>query len=604
MRTPIESVATGLPCCLEHVQATERSFFDAQRPHRAPVCEPTDMQPPAAAPTSVRWREVLVVAAVCIALAVVLRAPLSLNLWAVPLDPNTPLHAIAARQVAGLGSPTVLDMIDPPNGIPVRIVAWPMVLLAAPFVGTLGALPAVNLATTLLVALQGLGVACTARALRIGFRGQLLGAVAGISAPLILHAQSLGRPENLAFPAFALIAIGSQRSGMQSRVALGALGLLAAAFSSPYQAVPAGLLVLALYGFSGWRPRRAPRPWAEIGIIVALAALPTVLYFIGAAAGDAGESAFTTSPPESTAAAVTGFGELTWPRAMAHGRPVYGLDWSTRWDDLFVGQARFGPNFGVRTASQVSWLGHLLLALGLVGAWKHRHRGGIPPLVLASLAAVLFALGPDLRMWSERPWNIPLPWAGVQLLPGLDALVATSRFLSGTVFALCVAAAALADHWPRRWWLLASAGLIFDGAWRTPRVWPVPAADTPFFDVARTLPPGPVALWPPIDTIPAQNHELAAAIVERHVHMLSLDRETPADWARRLSKQQVASFVNIASLDANGLFTKDGHGVPQEVQDEQARRMLVRDETCVANICWRPFRLESFATEAIPDGER
>ncbi|HCH66371.1 MAG TPA: hypothetical protein DFR83_26440, partial [Deltaproteobacteria bacterium] len=282
------------------------------------------MQPLPAASTSVRWREVFVLAATCIALAVALRAPLSLHLWAVPLDPNTPLHAIAARQIAGLGSPTVLDMIDPPSGIPVRIVAWPMVLLAAPFVGTLGALPAVNLATTLLVALQGLGVSLTARALRIGFWGQLMGAVAGISAPLVLHAQSLGRPENLAFPAFAMIAIGSQRTGSVSRIALGTMGLLAAAFSSPYQAVPAGLLVLALYGFSGWKPQRTKRHWWEISVIVLLAAVPTVLYFIGAAAGDAGESAFTTSPPESTAAAVTGFGELTWPRAMAHGRPVYG----------------------------------------------------------------------------------------------------------------------------------------------------------------------------------------------------------------------------------------------------------------------------------------
>ena len=557
------------------------------------MCDSTGMPTPPAASSPSRWRELAILAVVCLGISVVLRAPLSVHLSAVPLDPNTPLHAIAARQVASLGSFTVLDMIDPPNGIPVRIVAWPMVLLAAPFVGTLGALPAVNLATTLLVALQGLGVALTARALRVGMPGQLLGAIAGVSAPLILHAQSLGRPENLAFPAFALIVIGSQRVTGASRVALGTLGLLGAAFSSPYQAVPAGLMVLALYGFSGWRLQRRPQVWLEIGAIVALAAVPTVLYFIGAAAGDAGESAFTTSPPESTAAAVTGFGELTWPRAMAHGRPVFGLDWSTRWGDLQVGEARFGADFGVRTASQISWLGHLLLALGLTGAWKHRRHPIIPPLVIAALAAVLFALGPDLRMWSERSWNLSLPWAWIQLLPGVDALVATSRFLSGTVFALCIGAALLADRLPRRWYLAALVGLVVDGAWRTPRVWPVPAAYSPFVDVVAELPPGPVALWPPIDTIPAQNHELAAAIVNRPVHMLSLDRETPADWARRLSGQNVGSFVNIASLDARGLFTKDGHGVPQEIRDERARRMLVREETCNGNICWRPFRLET-----------
>ena len=550
------------------------------------------MDAPTPIPTST-WRHTAVLVVGCVLLAVLLRAPLSVSLDAVPLDPNTPLHAIAARQIAGFGSPTVLAMIDPPTGVPVRIVAWPMVLLAAPFVGLLGSLAAVNIATTLLLALQGLAVAWAARVWGIGPWGQRFGAVAGISAPVVLHAQSLGRPENLAFPAFALLVVAAAQAHLGRRVALGALGLLVAAFSSPYQAVPAGILLITLLGFSGWRPQRRARPWLEVAGIALAAGIPTVVYFIGAAAGDAGEAAFTTSPPEASAAAVTGFGELTWPRAMAHGRPVYSLDVAARLADFRVGVAQFGPEWGVRSASQVSWLGHVLLGLGLVGAWKLRHKRFVPPLVLMGVAAVVCALGPDLRMWSERPWNIPLPWALAASLPGLDALVATSRFLSGTVFALCIGAAALVDRWPRRGWMVAVVAVLVDGAWRTPRVWPVPAAHTRFTEVVAQLPPGPVAFWPPIDTIPAQNHELAAAIADRHVHMLSLERETPPDWVRRLSQQGVASFVNLSAHVEDGLLTRGGTRVPQEIRDEQSRTMLMREETCVDGMCWRPFRLDA-----------
>jgi hypothetical protein len=558
------------------------------------------MMPSSAQTPSHSKLRVVGLVAVCLALAIALRAPLSWHLFAVPLDPNTPLHAIATRQIAGPGWPTVLTMIDPPQGIPVRIVAWPMVLLAAPLVGTLGALAAVNLATTALLALQGVAVASVVRQIGFSFRAQLLGAIAGVSAPIILHAQSLGRPENLAFPAFALIWLGADRTDRRHRVMMGAIGLLLAAFSSPYQAVPAGLLLLARYGLDGWRPVRRPHAGAEVGAMVLLAAIPTVLYFLGAAAGDAGESAFTTSPPEASAVAVTGFGELTWPRAMAHGRPVYAADWSARFRDLSVGIARFGPEWGVRTASQVSWLGHGLLGLGLWGAWKHRERAFVPPLVLAGLAAMVCALGPDLRMWSDRPWNIPLPWALAQLLPGVDALVATSRFLSGTVFALCIGAAAAADRLPWRWWGLATLVLVFDGAGRTPGVWPVPAAYSPFQSVVEDLPPGPVALWPPIDTIPAQNHELAAVLADRHVHMLSLERETAPDWIRRLASQNVGSFVNLASHASDGLMSRDGHRVPQEIRDERGRAMLMRTETCVDSVCWRPFELDTLQLEGHP----
>ena len=536
------------------------------------------------------WAHIGALVVGCLALATLLRMPLSLNPNAVPLDPNTPLHAIAVRQIAGLGSPTILSMINPPEGVPVRIVAWPLVLIAAPLTGLLGALPAVNIATTILLALQGLAVAWAARVLQIGRGGQWVGAVAAISAPVVLHAQSLGRPENLAFPAFALIVVASTLQRSRNRVLLATAGLLMAAFSSPYQAIPAGLLLIVGFGFSGWQPRRDVRPWLELAVVTLFAALPTVAYFIDAAAGNAGESAFTSSPPESAAVALTGFGELTWPRAMAHGRPVYGHDLQTRLADLWIQSIRFGPRWGVRSASQMSWLGHVLLALGLLGCWKHRHRKFVPPLVVAGLLCVLCALGPDLRMWSERPWGIPLPWQLTTLLPGLDALVATSRFLSGTVFALCLAAAAGLDARPRWMMAAASVALLVDGAWRTPQVWPVPAAQTRFEAVLEQLPPGPIALWPPLDTIPAQNLELAALLADRHIHMMSMERETPPEWLRRIGALGVQSFVNLDAHEQDGLLTTSGNRVPMEIRDESGRPMLMQTDTCIDDMCWRAFR--------------
>lgn len=522
----------------------------------------------------------------CLGLAVAVRWPLSVVPAAVPLDANTPLHAIAADQLVRYGSPVELGLIEPPEGVPVRMVAWPMLLLAVPLVGWLGALAAVNIATTVLLALQGLGAAGAVASLEVGWRGRVVAAVGAICAPVVLHAQSLGRPENLALPAFALIVVASGKQTTGARVGLAAAGLLVAAFSSPYQAVPAGILLVVLLV----EPDR--RRLAEIGVAVGVVAVPTVLYFVGAAAGDAGEQAFTTSPPERGAVALAGLGELTWPRAMAHGVPVSSLSWTERWADGEVALSSLGPSWGVRGASQLAWLGHVLLATGGAGLVLRRRDKRVRRLVIAGLLAVLFALGPDLRIWSERPLGVPLPWAALQQLPGLDALVATSRFLSGAAFGLVVGAALLADRLPRVLVGLLAVALVVDGAWRTPRVWPVPAAWTPLHQVAQELPPGPVALWPPIDTIPAQNHELATALLGRPVHMLSLSRETAPQWVRRLIAADVATFVDLYTQPQGGLMTTGGARVPSVIRDEQSRRMLHGESTCVDTVCWRVLRLD------------
>ena len=81
-------------------------------------------------PNRVRW----LLLGWCLLLAFLVRWPTSLFWDALPQDPNTPLHALAAFDLAsGQASTTQLTLLGYPDGLGVRLLAWPVLLCSIPF---------------------------------------------------------------------------------------------------------------------------------------------------------------------------------------------------------------------------------------------------------------------------------------------------------------------------------------------------------------------------------------------------------------------------------------------------------------------------------------
>lgn len=521
-----------------------------------------------------------------VVLAMLLRFPLSVHLDALPMDPNSPLHALAARQLADFGSPLHLAMLDWPAGVPVRMVAWPTLLIAAPLVGLVGALPALNLATTVIMALQGVACALAASLWGAPRRGQLVAAAAGVACPYVVHAQGLGRQENLAFLAFALVAVAATQSGWRFGVAVvGALAI--AAFSSPYQAVPTGVMLVLVVGVRSWRALGA-----VLGASAGVGAL-VVLYYVDAALGDSAVAGITTSPPETQGAAVAAVGELLTPRALSHGVPFTYPSAGERLSRLTaeLPLRDFGPSWGVKAATQVCWIGTVLLLAGGIGLALRLRAARAWPWVAAGLVCVVFALGPDLRMWSEQPSAIPLPWALTAGVPGLDQMVATHRFMSGAIFVLCLGAGWLAGRLHVAFAPALIALLVADTTLRAPAEWPLEGARSRLGELAGVLPGGPIALYPPVRTVPAQNFELAAAALGVPVGLFVPDREAPAAWVRRLEAAGAVAFVELWRDEKHGIATNTGARISTEILEDGGHRVLLHQPTCLGTLCWRAMVL-------------
>ncbi|MEC8422379.1 MAG: hypothetical protein VX000_01310, partial [Myxococcota bacterium] len=115
----------------------------------------------------------------CVVIATfVLRWPVSVYVDALPRDPNTALHMVIAAEIARTGDLLQLGGLDFPEAVSIRIVAVPVVLLAALLGQLLSPVIAFNIATTVWVALQGLAVDRLGAAWGWSPAGRLVGAVA------------------------------------------------------------------------------------------------------------------------------------------------------------------------------------------------------------------------------------------------------------------------------------------------------------------------------------------------------------------------------------------------------------------------------------------
>ncbi len=514
--------------------------------------------------------------ALCVLLGLVVRWPLGLQPGLLPTDPNAPLHALLANQLAQGGPMDTLLSFGWPDGLPVRVVGLPLLLLAVPWVGLLGSMGALQLATTVGLILQGMIVGWVARQLGIEQRGALAASAAAILAPMSIHVQGIGQVENLALGFLALCAYGGLKGG---RLGWGcaAMGLLLAVFSSPYQAFSAGVLLLVTAAF---RSRQALAKATAMAITIAAIAVP---YYLGAARGSAAEGGASSSPPEQGHWASAGISDMLWPRSVWFTDTLEMPGIGSR-----LAQIGTAPkpaslvDFPWSTPHQVSYLGWVLLGVGLFGLWTVRNKPLGRALSLAAATCTLCAMGPEARLFGEKLGGFPMPWALIADIPGLGQLAATHRFLSGAVLALVLGLGIAVSRLGQVGLVAVIAALATDGLLIAPVHWPLPTSTIIGPPIANELPDSPIALWPPLGTRPPQDHELVALILNRNVAVYQgpLDSNAVGHW---LSTATEAGAKGLLKLPSGSSSLPDTLGRNRD-------GFMLGEERCPTDLCWRTLQ--------------
>lgn len=477
--------------------------------------------------------------AVAVPAALLLRWPVGLYVDALPHDPNTALHAVAAADLWATGDPLHLYSLDWPDRVPVRFIGWPLLAVAAPLTAALDPISALNIALTVVLVVQAGGVAELLHQSGADRAGRLAGALGALLAPLGALFLGNGQPENVVFLPILLAGVAAWRGWTGGL----AIGLLLAASSSPYQGLVAGVFALA-GGLVGGRRRLA-----VAALVGALCAAPVALYF-GSQAADAPGADLTRTRPASA--------DKPQPATLlGWGTPSVGLDaglgppgWATpdrRWPQRPPGHAPY--------------LGWVLLLGGGVGLWRGRDQPLVRVAAVAGGVCLVLSLG-------ARLGPIPLPWAALSALPGVGRLGATLRFGTGVEVALAVGLSALLRGRPLGAGVVGIA-LAADVLLLSPAAWPVPASGLRANSLAAALPPGPTLVWPGTPLLSTHQHAVLRLALDRPIATFNgpppddtavapgtrppVPTENPrgegvAAWTRRLTGAGARGLVEMTPL--------------------------------------------------------
>lgn len=513
--------------------------------------------------------------AVSIVAAVIGRWPIALHPDALPLDPNSGLHALVVDALRH-GSFTRVLRLNYPEGNPIRMVGAPALFLAAAVSDRVGPSTALELARTAWLAFQGVAVGALAVSLGLGARGAIVAAALAVLNPFVLHASSNGQHENIVLAPLALALwaglnarpLSARRGGEPDDPTEGSplrpllaavVAILTVAFCSPYHLVPAALMLAATAA------TRGRRSLVLMVVTALLTGLIPAAYYVSAI-----DPASVYGRPATEFAVPAPLLDLVWPRASVFFGSV---DLRTPFQRVAAAAAPI-PTLPLTAAwpftqpTSAPYLGLGLIGLGLAG-----YRGASPRLRavgVGGLACLVVAFGPWLYLTASTPTPVPLPWGVVASLPGLNSLTSTTRFLSGVVLALTLGAGALAAR--TRWTALLVPWALADTLLIAPIEWPVRAA---YVKVEiGALPEGPVAAWPPVGDVMPQVHALLSLAIERPL-VLATDHVDVDAWYARVGQSRAGTLVQFQPIDGRPRWTptRYDHGLG----------------TCAAMLCVRPL---------------
>lgn len=441
-----------------------------------------------------RWIPYALVAAA----AMLVLFPMSVYPTLYHRTPNSPLHWMVLDHIVAAVSGGVDDMArvvaaDFPTGRPVRIIGWPVQLLAIPWVPVFGRVGALNVALLTSVIVSGVLMVRVLARLELNWLAQSVGGLAWVTNPLMVSFLSNGQYENHVGFALPLAMLGVLRGGTLGELMMFA-GLLLAAFSSPYQVVPAAVVVTAMVMMT---PQRRLG-----GLAVVLVAVLSCCYwyYTGPQPEPGGECGPTSGTMPLVLAELFGF-----TGAIGAEMPFQPDRWSSLTAAFAdpVQRTRSLDLHNLNVAPGSGYVGIVTLVLGSLGLWRLRAAGWSAPLGLGAAGCVALAIGPELSILRGAAVNLPLPADVFSLFPGLSQMGTTLRFMSGVAFVLVIGLAFFVQGLRRsgRWAVVVMVAVLGDWAFGT-------VSDVPMRARSYRLPAG-------FDALPDDGAVITVPIRER-----------------------------------------------------------------------------------------
>lgn len=432
------------------------------------------------------------------AAAVLVLFPMSVYPTLYHRTPNSPLHWMVLDHLVLALQGGVDDMArviaaDFPTGRPVRIIGWPVQLMAVPWVPVFGRVGALNVSLLISVILSGVLMVRVLAKFDLNWQAQTVGGLAWVLNPLMVSFLSNGQYENHIGFALPLAVLGLLRGGIRGDLMVG-LGLLLAAFSSPYQAIPAAIVVTCLL----WM--HPDRRMGTLAFILGCVFSCCYWYYTGPQPSPGGECGPTSGSMPLVLSELFGFtgsidAEMPFRQDRWAAMKAAFAEPVQRTRELDLHNLNVAPGSG--------YVGIVALVLGALGLWRSRAAGWSKPLVFGGIGCAVFALGPELSWVRGASVDLPLPADAFSLFPGLDQMGTTLRFMSGVAFVLVIGLAFFVQSMTRLRIGAMVVGLAVVGDWAFGTV-----SDVPMRSRSYSLPAG-------FDALPEEGAVITVPIRER-----------------------------------------------------------------------------------------
>lgn len=449
-------------------------------------------------------------------ISIVLRYPTSTDLSLIPLDPNFPLHALAALDLSDGGSGFVNTRLEFPEGAPVRYLAWPLLLCALLFENSVHAVAAFHLGILTWLSLQGvLMMYLFHDFLEDRFRA-IVAATLALCAPQVLIALGNAQFENVA-PAFLLLIAWSIE---RKRYKWLLLGLLGACFSSPYM----GFLGLLLALITGYRSKRV---WGYMTV----SAFSAWAYYTAVTGGAVHES--TQPAPSSMSESANLLGILLPVNIAENG----GTELPSVLDRLRLlttptSSAPFDDTWFWVMVTASSFLGVSWVVLGVMGIWQKRGDPIAWNLLLWASLSLLCSFGNTLFInIGSIELAIPWLWKLADVLPGLSEMNATHRFLMAPSLVLALGIACLGK---RRLIILGGVVCMLEALLISPAHWPIPAKEPVIPDELSVI-QKPFIFWPPPPVISSYKVTMTGLLIEQPIALFSAQGSSMPDASGKIA---------------------------------------------------------------------